>query len=68
MDVVKYKNEYNKENYSRISATIPKEKKEIIAELMKKHNKSVSRLIIEALEKTYHIDLTIVESKLKQSK
>jgi hypothetical protein len=65
-DAQQYKNEYNKNNYERIYIRVPKSKKEVLEELSKNHNKSINRLTIEALEKTYNIDLTIVESKLTE--
>lgn len=64
-DQQKYKNDYNKEKYATLKLTIPKEKKPILTDLAKIHNKSMNRIIIDALEKTYNIDLTIVESQLK---
>lgn len=61
-------NEYNKANYERIYIRVPKTKKAILEELSRTTGKSINRLAIDALEKTYNIDLTIVESKLRQSK
>ena len=60
----KYKNEYNKNNYFQVAIRIPKEKKEVIEMLTETKHKSVNRLFIEAVEKQYGVDLTIVESKL----
>lgn len=60
-----YKNEFNKNNYFTVSLRIPKEKREVLQMLTETKHKSVNRLIIEAIEKQYNVDLTIVESKLK---
>ena len=62
-----YKNTFNKNNYFTISLRIPKEKREVLQTLSETKHKSVNRLIIEAIEKQYHVDLTIVESKLKSN-
>lgn len=65
-DANQYKNQYNKDNYYSVKLRIPKEKKELIEALAKSTDKSINRLFIEAVEKQYHIDLTIIEEKLKQ--
>lgn len=59
-----YKNEYNKNNYFQVALRIPKEKREVLQMLVETKHKSINRLIIEAIEKQYNVDLTIVESKL----
>ena len=59
-----YKSTYEKENYYKPTIRIPKEKKEIIDAIALKTGKSISLLFVEAFEKQYHCDLTIVESKL----
>lgn len=64
-DMQKYKNEFNKNNYFTVTLRIPKEKREVLQMLTETKHKSVNRLIIEAIEKQYHVDLTIVESKLR---
>ena len=61
-----YNNEYKKKNYERIYIRVPKSKKAVLEALAKEQGKSVNRLTIDALEKTYNIDLTIVESKLTE--
>ena len=63
-NMTKYKNDYNKQNYCRISLVIPKEKKQVIEDLAESEHKSKNQLIINAIEKYYNVDLTIVESKL----
>ena len=54
----KYKNEYNKNNYCRISIVIPKEKKNIIEKLKASEQKSTNQLFISAVEKQYNINLS----------
>lgn len=63
-----YTNKYNRENYFKVALRIPKEKKEVLQMLTETQHKSINRLIIEAIEKTYNVDLTIVESRLTDSK
>lgn len=52
-----YIEEFKKEHYSRISVLVPKDKAPLIREYAKVQDKSVSRLILEALENTYHLGL-----------
>lgn len=61
-----YQIKYEKNNYYRISLRLPIEKKEVMQELVETKHKSINQLIVEAIEKQYHVDLTIVESKLKE--
>ena len=63
-----YTNRYNRENYFKVALRIPKEKKEVLQMLQETQHKSINRLIIDAIEKTYNVDLTLVESKLTDSK
>lgn len=63
-DQTKYIDEYVKENYDRVTIKIPKGKKALLKDLAVKHNItdakgkiSVSRMIVEALEEKYGIDL-----------
>lgn len=65
-DAQKYKNQYNKASYYEVKVRLPKEKREIMEALVTTTGKSINRLFIEAVEKTHNVDLTIVESKLKQ--
>lgn len=60
-----YKTNYEKNNYYKVTLRLPIEKKIVMQELSEIKHKSVNQLIIEAIEKQYHVDLTIVESKLK---
>ena len=64
-NIQEYKNQYNKDNYFKVALRIPKEKRHVLQELSETRHKSINLLIIEAIEKQYHVDLTIVESKLK---
>ena len=59
-----YKNQYDKDNYFKVAFRIPKEKKVVLQMLSETQHKSINQLIIDAIEKYYHVDLTIVESKL----
>lgn len=69
-DENKYKAQYSKDNYDQILIKVPKGKKETLRQLATdlnvKDNKgliSVTRLIINALEKTYKIDLSSPKQK-----
>lgn len=58
-DQQKYIDEFNKENYDRLSIRIPKGKKTVLTELSKsKGGQSINSLIIEALEAYYDINLS----------
>lgn len=64
-DQTKYVDDYVRENYDRLSLKIPKGKKAVLKELATMHNitdhkgqVSVTRLLIEAVEEKYHIDLS----------
>ena len=64
-DQTKYINDFAKEKYDRIAFQVPKGKREILKTLAKERNitddrgkVSVNRLIVEALEQTYKIDLS----------
>ena len=56
-------NEYNKENYFKVALRIPKENKQMLQDLADAHDVSVNKLIIQAIEKTYGIDLSKKDSK-----
>lgn len=56
-DKNKYINDFRKEHYASISVLVPKEKAPLIREYAKLQGKSMSRLILEALENTYHLGL-----------
>lgn len=64
-DSTKYKDDYARENYDRVTFKIPKGKKALLQKVAQERNItdnkgliSVSRLIIEAIEQTYCIDLS----------
>lgn len=64
-DQTKYIDEYVKENYDRVTFKIPKGKKSILKKIAQERNItdnkgliSVSRMIIEAVEQVYHVDLS----------
>ena len=69
-DENKYKAQYAKDNYDQILIKVPKGKKgtlrQLATDLDVRDNKgliSVTRLIINALEKTYKIDLSNPKQK-----
>lgn len=66
-DANQYKNQFNKDTYANFKIRVPKSKKQVIDELAQLTGKSINRLFVEAVEKMYHVDLTIVESELMQS-
>lgn len=57
-DQVKYINDYNKASYDVIRAIVPKGKGKEIKEYAKSQGKSVSQIIVEALEEQYKLDLS----------
>ena len=66
-DANKYANDYVRGNYDRIELRIPKGKRAILKELATQHHItdykgtiSVTRLIIEAVEEKYKINLSKV--------
>lgn len=67
-DQNQYKKEFEKEKYAILKVRIPRSKKEILDGLTETTGKSINRIFVESVEKTHHVDLTIVESELKQSK
>lgn len=62
-----YVNKYLRENYYKPAIRVPKEKREVIEAVALKTGKSINQLFIEAFEKQYNVDLTIVISKLMDS-
>ena len=69
-DEKKYKSQYTKENYDQVMIKVPKGQKEklrqLATDLDMRDNKgliSVTRLIINALEKTYKINLSNPKQK-----
>lgn len=61
-----YRNKFDKNSYYKIVLRMPKEKKAVMQELSEIKHKSINQLVIDAIEKQYHVDLTFVESKLKE--
>lgn len=64
-DQTKYVDDYVRENYDRLSLKIPKGKKAVLQELAVKYNMtddkgktSVTRLLMDAVEEKYHVDLS----------
>lgn len=64
-DQSKYIAEFRKENYDRIEILIPKGSKTILKKIAMDHNildskgkVSVSRMIVEAVEQIYEVDLS----------
>ena len=58
MSKFEYQNQYNQENYFKIALRIPKEKREMLQELAKMEKVSMNKLIINAIEQFYGIDLS----------
>ena len=56
-------NEYNQKNYFKVALRIPKENKQMLQDLADAYDVSVNKLIINAIEKTYGIDLSKKDSK-----
>lgn len=54
----KYISEYKKTHYDKIVFHIPKGKKEILKETANNYEMSMAQLIISAIEKQYHIDIS----------
>lgn len=63
MSRFEYQNEYNKENYFKVALRIPKEKKETLQELAKLEKTSINKLIINAVEQFYGVDLSRKDSE-----
>lgn len=64
-DPSQYINDFAKQNYDRIAVQVPKGKRELLRKIAQENNItddrgkiSVNRMIIEALEEKYHIDLS----------
>lgn len=58
-------NRYNQANYFKVALRIPKDKKGVLEDLANEFKTSVNRVIINAIERHYGVDLT---SKSKDSK
>lgn len=57
-DAVQYKNDYTRQNYDIVRATVPKGKGQVIKAYAQAQGKSVSQIIIDALEECYKLDLS----------
>ena len=57
-DQSKYISDFMKEKYDRIVVQVPKGKKDRIKQAAKQAGISMNQAVIEALEQTYHIDLS----------
>lgn len=51
-------NKYNQANYFKVALRIPKDKKSVLEDLANEFNMSVNRVIINAIERHYGVDLT----------
>lgn len=51
-------NTYNAENYFKVALRIPKEKKEVLQKLADDENTSINKLIVNAVERFYGVDLS----------
>lgn len=56
-DPIAYNNEYTRNNYDVIRALVPKGKGAVVKEEAAARGISVSKLIIDALEECYKLDL-----------
>ena len=54
----KYLTEYKKAHYDRIVFYVPKGKKELLKNTANEHEMTTTQLIISAIEKQYHIDIS----------
>jgi predicted HicB family RNase H-like nuclease len=51
-------NAYNAENYFKVALRIPKEKKEVLQKLADEESTSINKLIVNAVEKFYGVNLS----------
>ena len=51
-------NAYNQENYFKVALRIPKERKPVLQKLADDEKTSINKLIINAIERFYGIDLS----------
>lgn len=56
-------NKYNQENYFKVALRIPKEHRETLQALANEYNISINKLITNAIEKQYGINLSKKGSK-----
>jgi len=57
-DKYSYINQHKRDNYTRLSILVPKQKGELINNFAKQQGKSVNQLFISAVEAQYGIDLS----------
>lgn len=57
-DKISYNNDYTRQNYDIIRATVPKGRGKVIKDLAKSKWISVSQLLVDALEGYYNLDLS----------
>ena len=57
-DQIAYNNDFKRQNYDEIRALVPKGKREEIKTFAKEKGVSVSRLVVEALEAHYGLNLS----------
>ena len=51
-------NKYNRENYFKVALRIPKDKKEVLQQLADEERMSINKLIINAVERFYGVNLS----------
>lgn len=57
-DQSQYVKNYTKDNYDKLTIIVPKNKGDAIKEYAKEHGKSMSKVVIEALEAHCNLDLS----------
>lgn len=57
-DQMQYTNEYKRKNYDRITVLVPKGKAQTMKAFAREKGKSVSSVIIDAVEAQYKLDLS----------
>ena len=57
-DQVEYSNEYNRQTYDRVQLVLRKGAKDVLKDIAKRNGTTVSKLIVQAVEEEYNIDLT----------
>lgn len=57
-DQNKYISDFQRQNYDRIVLQIPKGKKQLLKDIAKENQESLNKIVINALEQFYKIDLS----------
>lgn len=57
-DQVAYTTEFKRQNYDKIRLIVRKGGKAVLKDIAKKNNTSLNKLILQAVEEEYNIDLT----------